>query len=68
MENFIGNLAFAGIVIAQFLAVVAVSAWNADMPATNDVHRGERAAGPERSRDREANRAIRSTAMLAGGR
>lgn len=41
MDNVLGALPFAGLVLAQFLAVVAVSKWNARAPATtDDLHRG----------------------------
>lgn len=46
MESFLGGLAFAGIVAAHFLAVVAVSKWNASTAAMDDQS-GMRATGCE---------------------
>ncbi len=41
MDNVLGTIAFASFVLAQFLAVVVVSKWNARAPATTDgLHRG----------------------------
>lgn len=65
MDNVLGALAVAGYVVAQFLAVVAVSKWNASMSATDDLHRAARITGNERSAGRETNRSIESAAALA---
>lgn len=40
MDNVLGSLVFAGIVVAQFVAVVAVSKWNASTAATDNLHHG----------------------------
>lgn len=66
MDNVLGALVFTGIVVAQFLAVVAVSKWNASTSATDDPRRGARTTGNERSAGRETNRSIQSDAALAG--
>lgn len=66
MDNVLRELAFAGICVAQFLAIVVVSKWNARTSATDDLHLGGRTTGNERSADRETNRAIQSAAALAG--
>lgn len=66
MDNVLGALVFSGIVVAQFLAVVAASKWNASTSATDDLHRGARTTGNEHSAGRETNRSIQSAAALAG--
>lgn len=66
MENVLVAHAFGGYVVAQFLAVVAASKWNASTSATDDPHRGARITGNERSAGRETNRSIQSAAALAG--
>ena len=66
MDNILEALAFAGIVVAQFLAVVAASKWNASASAMVDLHRGARTTGNECSAGRETKRAIQSAAALAG--
>ena len=60
MDNVLGSRAFAGIVVAQFLAVVAVSKWHASTSATDDLHRRSKMAWVPRFIARW--RAVRRTA------
>lgn len=45
MDDITGALAFAVLIIAQFLAVVAVSKWSAGTSATESLHRRAMPAG-----------------------
>jgi hypothetical protein len=61
---FLGYLAFGGMLAVQFLAVVAALKWNADMSATNGLHRGTRITGNECSAGCGTDSAIQSAAVL----
>ena len=67
MESILGGLAFAGVIAAQFLAVVAVhkTMWNGSPSGKADLHRRARAVtSNKRSADCEVNLTIRPVTPL----